>query len=250
MPAVFGVAHAAFSNVQVDLFTAFGSFALLLLVDFTGRPRVRCASYLVLFAVGCGFIALGTLVSTHKVPAVAAMAVVGFLVLFAGIVAPQAATAATAALLLFVLPVAVAAPPSQIGPRLLGWVLAAAVSIPACMLVWPTPWHDVLRTRLSAALKAVARVVDAHAAGQPDRDAHDILAAELGLLRRQFRGTPYPPTGTASNAVALSKLVGRVEWVANNATLSNTEVVDLDPSVRAVLVGGGGHAPAQRGTGL
>ena len=116
MPAVFGVSHVAFSNVQVDLFTAFGSFALLLLVDFTGRPRVRCASYLVLFAVGCGFIALGTLVSTHKVPAVAAMAVVGFLVLFAGIVAPQAATAATAALLLFVLPVAVAAPPSQIGP--------------------------------------------------------------------------------------------------------------------------------------
>ncbi len=157
MPAVFGVSHVAFSNVQVDLFTAFGSFALLLLVDFTGRPRLRCASYVVLFAVGCGFIALGTLVSTHKVPAVVAMAVVGFLVLFAGIAAPQVATAATAALLLFVLPVAVAAPPSQIGPRLLGWALAAAVSIPACMLVWPTPWHDVLRTRIAAALKAVAR---------------------------------------------------------------------------------------------
>ena len=195
---------------------------------------MRCASYLVLFAVGCGFIALGTLVSTHKVPAVVAMAMVGFLVLFAGIAAPQVATAATAALLLFVLPVAVAAPPSQIGPRLLGWALAAAVSIPACMFVWPTPWHDVLRTRISAALKAVARVAAAHAAGQPDRDAHDILAAELGLLRRQFRGTPYPPTGTAPNAVALSKLVGRVEWVANNATLSDTEAVDLDPSVRAV----------------
>ncbi len=235
MPTVFGVAHAAFSNVQVDLFAAFGSFALLLLVDFVGRPRVRCSSYLVLFAVGCGFIALGTLASTHKVPAVAAMAVVGFLVLFAGIVTPQAATAATAALLLFVLPVAVAAPPSQIGPRLLGWTLAAVVCIPACMLVWPTPWHDVLRTRLSAALKAVARVADALAAGQPDRDAHDILAAELGLLRRQFRGTPYPPTSTASSAVALFKLVGRVEWVANNATLSSTEVVDLEPSVRAVL---------------
>jgi Fusaric acid resistance protein-like len=235
IPAVFGVAHAAFGNAQIDLFTAFGSFSLLLLVDFTGRPRVRWASYLVLFAVGCGFIALGTLASTHKIPAVAAMAVVGFLVLFAGIVAPQAATGATAALLLFVLPVAVAAPPSQIGPRLLGWVLAAAVSIPACMFVWPTPWHDTLRIRLSAALNAVARVADAYAAGQPDRDAHDIMATELGLLRSQFRATPYPPTSTASNAVALSKLVGRVEWVANNAMLSTTEVTDLEPSVRAVL---------------
>ena len=93
-------------------------------------------------------------------------------------------------------------------------------------------------------------MADAHAAGQPDRDAHDILAAELGLLRRQFRATPYPPTSTAPNAVALSKLVGRVEWVANNATLSNTGAVDLEPSVRAVLGSGGGHAPVQRGTGL
>jgi uncharacterized membrane protein YccC len=235
MPAVFWVAHVGFTNSQVSLFAAFGSFALLLLVDFAGRPRVRCTSYLILLAVGCGFIAFGTLVSTHKVLAVAAMAAVGFLVLFAGIVNPLAATAATAALLLFVLPVAVAAPPSQIGPRLLGWLLAGAVCIPACMLVWPTPWHDTLRSRLSSALKAVARVAEAHAAGRPDRDAHEIMAAELGLLRRQFRATPYPPTSTAANAVALSKLVGRVEWVANNTTLSSTEIMDLEPPVRAVL---------------
>ena len=58
---------------------------------------------------GAGFIALGTVASTHKVAAVVAMAVVGFAVLFAGIVSPQAATASTAALLIFVLPVAVAA---------------------------------------------------------------------------------------------------------------------------------------------
>jgi uncharacterized membrane protein YccC len=235
MPAVFGVAHAAFGNVQVDLFASFGSFSLLLLVDFAGRPRVRCASYLVLFAVGCGFISLGTLASTHKVAAVAAMAVVGFLVLFAGIVTPQAATASTAALLLFVLPVAVAAPPSQIGSRLLGWALAAVASIPACMLIWPTPWHDTLRTRVAAALNAVARVADAHAAGQPDREAQENLAGELGLLRRHFRATPYPPTSTASAAVALSKLVGRVEWVANNATLNSNQTTDLEPEVRAVL---------------
>ena len=235
MPAVFGLAHVAFGNPQIDLFTAFGSFALLLLVDFTGRPRVRCVSYLVLLAIGCGFVALGTLVSTHKAPAVAAMAMVGFLVLFAGIAIPQAATGATAALLVFVLPVAVAAPPSQIGPRLVGWLLAGAVCLPACLLVWPTPWHDILRTRLSSALKAVARVADAHAAGTPDRDAHEIMSAELGLLRRQFRATPYPPTSTASNAVALSKLVGRVEWVANNATMSRNEIVGQEPQVRAVL---------------
>ena len=63
----------------------------------------------------------GPSLSTNKVAAVVAMAVVGFGVLFAGIVSPQAATGATAALLLFVLPVAVAQPASAVGPRLVGW---------------------------------------------------------------------------------------------------------------------------------
>ena len=36
----------------------------------------------------------------------------------------------------------------------------------------------------------------------------------------QFSGTPYPPTGAASGAVALSKLVGRVEWVADNTAMT------------------------------
>ena len=187
MPAVFWVAHVGFTNSQVSLFAAFGSFALLLLVDFAGRPRVRSTSYLILFAVGCAFIALGTLVSTHKVLAVAAMAVMGFLVLFAGIVNPLAATGATAALLVFVLPVAVAAPPSQIGPRLLGWLLAGAVAIPACLLVWPTPWHDTYGRRLSSALKAVARVAEAQAPARPTGTPPRSWPPNSGSCATQFR---------------------------------------------------------------
>ena len=45
MPTVFALTHFAFSNPQVALFGAFGSFALLLLVEFTGRPRTRIVSY-------------------------------------------------------------------------------------------------------------------------------------------------------------------------------------------------------------
>jgi hypothetical protein len=124
VPLVFGLTHLLFSNPQIDLFGAFGAFALLLLVDFPGSLRTRLVSYLALFLVGSGFIAVGTVVSTYPVPAVATMAVVGFLVLFTGIVAPQAASASTAALLLFVLPVAVAQPVGAVGPRLLGWAVA------------------------------------------------------------------------------------------------------------------------------
>jgi uncharacterized membrane protein YccC len=236
MPAVFALAHVAFSNSQVDLFAAFGSFALLLLVEFTGRPRTRLAGYLVLFATGCGFIAVGTLASTHEVAAVVAMALVGFAVLYAGIVSPLAATATTAALLLFVLPVAVAQPASAIGPRLLGWLLAGVFCIPACFVLWPPPWHDVLRRKVSAALSAMARVADVRAAGDPvDPEDRSAMASSMVALRSQFRSTPYPPTGAVGSAVALTKLVGRVEWVAGSATLAEEDLGCLDRHLGEVL---------------
>ena len=96
VPSLFAIAHFAFTDAQVGLFAAFGSFALLLFVEFTGKPRTRLVSYVGLWVVGSIFVVVGTVASTNKVAAVVAMGVVGFLVLFSGIVAPQAATASTA----------------------------------------------------------------------------------------------------------------------------------------------------------
>jgi uncharacterized membrane protein YccC len=237
VPGVFGLTHALFSNPQISLFGAFGSFALLLLVDFPGRPRLRLVSYLALVVAGSCFIAVGTVASTHKVAAVAAMAVVGFAVLFAGIESPQAATASTAALLLFVLPVAVPQPAGEVGPRLIGWLIAAAFCVPACMLVWPTPWHDNLRRRLSATIAAVSRLASAFAAGTPDPEVSGAVKSELDSLRKQFAGTPYPPTGAAASAAALAKLAGRTEWVAGNALHICEELGPLDLSPVMAVIG-------------
>ena len=59
MPAVFAITHVCFSDPQVSLFAAFGSFALLLLVEFTGTARTRLVSYVGLFLAGSCFIVLG-----------------------------------------------------------------------------------------------------------------------------------------------------------------------------------------------
>ena len=192
MPTVFALTHVLFSNPQVSLFGAFGSFALLLLVDFPGPTRTRLLSYVALVLVGGGFIAVGTVVSTHKVAAVVAMAVVGFCVLFLGIVSPQVATASTAALLLFVLPVAVAQPAAAIGPRLLGWAFAAAFCVTACMVVWPTPWHDNLRRRLSATVSAVAGLADAHLRGGSVAEANATVESEVGAVAAPVGRDPVP----------------------------------------------------------
>ena len=236
MPAAFGLTFVAFSDGQVSLFAAFGAFALLLLVDFPGRPRTRLVSYVALFAAGAVFIALGTVVSTHKVAAVVTMAVVGFIVLFAGIVAPQAATGSTAALLTFVLPVAVAEPPSQIGPRLVGWAIAAALCHPRLHARVARP----VARRAPAPLvgRGVGhrrRLVRAHAEGRVDPGARAAVTEEVVRLRAQFGATPYPPTGAAPGAVALAKLVGRTEWVAQSAAQVGDEEASLALTpVRAV----------------
>jgi len=221
LPAVFGLSHVLFSNPQVSLLGAFGSVTLLLLVDFPGPLRVRLVSYGTLFVIGVCFIAGGTVISTHKVAAILAMAVVGFAVLFVGIVSPRAAAASTATLLLFVLPVAVAEPAAMVGPRLIGWALAGGFCIPACMFVWPTPWHDNLRRRLSASMSAIGGLAVAQMDGRSDPAAQAAVTSELALLRGQLAGTPYPPTGATASAVTLVNLVGRVEWVAGNAALVN-----------------------------
>ena len=154
------------------------------------------------------------------------MAVVGFAVLFAGIVAPQAATAATAALLTFVLPVAVAAagladraPPAGLdaGRRLLHHRLHAGVAAPVARqsCAAGSPRHS-----------AVARLADARAAGQPDRDAHDVVAAELGLLRRQFRARPIRRRAPRRAPSRSPSSWAGSSGSPNNATMSRTEVVD------------------------
>jgi uncharacterized membrane protein YccC len=76
---------------------------------------------------------------------------------------------------------------------------------------------------LAAAVRAVADLADARAQGKDDAAVENAVSSELARLRQQFSGTPYPPTGAASNAVALSKLVGRVEWVASNTAMIGDE---------------------------
>jgi uncharacterized membrane protein YccC len=236
LPCAFGVAHLAFADPQVSLFAAFGSFALLLLVEFQGKPRARLVSYVGLLLVGACLVSMGTALSQDKVASVVAMAVVAFVVLYAGVASQSVATASTAILLMFVLPVAVAAPSSEVGARLLGLGIAGALCVPACLLVWPPPLRDNLRRRLAATVAAISRLVEAHAEGVRDHGAHAALDSELASMRQQLAATPYPQTSAAHGAVALATLAGRVEWAATSAVIERAEAGSLElPCVRSVL---------------
>jgi uncharacterized membrane protein YccC len=215
MPVVFAFADKVIQNSDTTLFAAFGSIALLVLIDFGGPRRRRLAAYLTLAVAGVALIALGTLCSQTPWLAVAATAVVGFLILFSGVISPYFAAAGSAALLLFIIPVAFPGAPSAIPARLEGWALAAFAGISAAMLLWPSQPRDKLRAAAALACGALADLLDSERSGNRSAivTGADAAGAAVRDLRRSFVATPHRPSGPTGSTEALAFLVDAFEWL-------------------------------------
>src|SRR5260221_10861425 len=101
MPSVFAFADEVIGTPQLAIFAAFGSFAMLVLVEFGGPVRSRLIAYASLACVGAANIAIGTLCSRSALLAAGAMAMIAFVILLSGVVNRYFAAASTAALLTF-----------------------------------------------------------------------------------------------------------------------------------------------------
>jgi uncharacterized membrane protein YccC len=211
MPAVFALADKVIGQPQTSIFAAFGSFAMLVLVEFTGPPETRLVAYLGLACVGAAYVTLGTLCSRDAWLAAGAMAVVGFATLFAGVINGYVAAGATGALLAFVLPVTLRAPNSAIPERLEGWALAAGASICALMLLWPPRRRADFQRRASEALRAVADLVDAGQETWAERAR--VAHASVDDLGRRLLGTQHRPTGPTGPMAALASLPDELDWL-------------------------------------
>jgi hypothetical protein len=211
MPAVFAFAHEVIGRPQTSIFAAFGSFAMLVLVEFEGPWRSRLVAYVGLAVVGVAFITLGTLCSRNDWLAAGAMAGVGFVTLFSGVINGYFAAAATGALLTFVLPVTIPAPSSAIPDRLEGWALAAGAGICAHMFLWPPRRRADLRRDAAGALRAVANLLDA---GREQLANRARVAREaVDALGRRLLGTPHRPTGPTGAMAALAELPDELDWL-------------------------------------
>jgi uncharacterized membrane protein YccC len=223
MPAMFAFADKVIGNPITATFAAFGSFALLLLVDFGGPMRDRLQAQAALAVVGGGFVCLGTVASRSTWLAACAMAVVAFSVLFAGVVSSVLAGATTSLLLAFILPVSLAGPISSIPDRLAGWGLASGASLLAISLLWPAPAREPLRGPAIAACRAVAARLRSEVAdvlggeARPSKQEHDAAVAEadqaLAALHQAFFATPYRPTGLSTTARMIVRLVDELNWL-------------------------------------
>ena len=223
MPAMFALGDKVIGNPQVATFAAFGSFAMLLLVDFGGPMAERLQAQAALAVTGGVFVCVATLASQTAWLAAVAMAVAGFGVIFAGVVSSVLAGASTALLLAFILPVSLAAPASAVPGRLAGWGMAAGIALAAAALLWPAPARDRLRGAAAAACRALAARLRAGVAyllsgmdGQfaLDRD-HAVAQADQAVeaLRSAFLATPYRPAGLSTPARTTVRLVDELIWL-------------------------------------
>jgi uncharacterized membrane protein YccC len=230
MPAMMAVGEKVIGNAEVATFAAFGSFAMLLLVDFSGPMRERLQAQAALAVVGGIFVCAGTLASSPAWLAAAAMALVGFGVLFAGVVSSVLAGASTSLLLAFILPVSLAGPPSSVPDRLAGWGMASGAAFAAVALLWPAPASDPLRGPATAACRALAARVRSDVMymlgdkGPASAAEHERAIAQanaaVGALRRGFLATPYRPTGLSTVARTIVRLVDELSWL--NAILMHS----------------------------
>ena len=237
MPAMFALGEEVIANPALATFAAFGSFAMLLLVDFGGPVLDRLRAQAALAVAGCALVCLGTLVSQSVWLAAATMAVVGFVVIFAGVVSSVLVGATTSLLLAFILPATIAGGVSSVPDRVAGWALAAAASLIAVGLLWPAPTRGPLRSAATAACRALAARMRTEVAYM--LSARAIICARsqwavaqangaVAVLHRGFLATPYRPTSLSTAARTIVRLVDELNWL-NTIVVQSTRPLEGAP---------------------
>ncbi|MFE4757880.1 FUSC family protein [Streptomyces mirabilis] len=143
--------------------------------------------------------------------------------LFVGLVSSVLASAGTALLVSFILPVTLPGSVESIPDRLGGWLLAGAASLLAITVLWPAPVLEPLRLSAARAcalqasrLRAEADCVSngfVPAGGAIFEVEADEATAAATELRLAFSGASYQPTGLAEAERALVRLIDQVVWL-------------------------------------
>jgi uncharacterized membrane protein YccC len=238
IPALFALTDKGIGNTQMALFAAFGGFASLVMVSFGGTRRDKAVAHLMLAVTGSIALIIGTAVSGTTWLATIVTIPVAFLIFFAGVAGPNAASGVTAALLAYVLPVASPGTVSLIPDRLAGWWLAAAVSTVAVLVLSPPSAGNRLRTAAASLARALADELAAAVRGEPTEAQNQASHAAKRELLNVFASAPIRPTGLATADQAMASVVQELEWCAGlifDAIDGHPKLNTADPVDRDLL---------------
>ena len=228
---LFWLTDEVIGNLQMATFAAFGSFATLLLSSFGGGPRDKLRAHVGLALAGSVLLTIGTLVSYSAALATLVTIPVTFVVFYAGVLGPNAASGAIGAMLTYVLPAASPGTAAMIPDRLAGWWLASVAGT-AAVLAFPTPSAvRPLRGAVARTVSELGGTLRAALAGAlTDARLERCMDAKRALMET-FETTPYRPLGLAAPDQAMANVVELVEW----STALLKDALTEEPDLRAAV---------------
>lgn len=227
VPLAAGFSLAVIGGTQAPLFTLLGAFWLMVLADFPGNRQNRAVGYLGLGFNGIVLITLGTLVAPIPWLAVTLMFVLGVAVTLAGVLSATVSAGQRATLMLYVWPVCT--PVGPIGERLLGWLVALALCVPAALFLFPPRHHGELRRHAAQVCDALADRLEGTGSVADVRTAMD-------ALRANFFAANFRPVGLTAGSRGLVRVVDNLELVSarvddhNEAALGSMQ----QPAIRVL----------------
>ncbi|OBG85114.1 fusaric acid resistance protein [Mycobacterium sp. E802] len=227
LPIAAAIGFALGGDSQTPLFAIFGAVSVLITADFPGNRPARALAYGGLAFNGAVLIVLGTVLAPHPWLSVAAMFVVGVVVSFSGVLSEIVAAGQRATLLLFVLPLCT--PVGPIPERLLGWLIALAVCVPAALFLFAPRHHDELRRHAAQVCRLLADRLEGQASGR------DVTRA-MNALYESFLGADYRPVALTAGSRALVRVVDDLGWICDQVTDDTGELLGAmrDPAVRVL----------------
>jgi uncharacterized membrane protein YccC len=235
VPGLFALSSKVIGDPQIATYAAFGGFATLVLAGFGGTRRDKLVAHAGLAVTGSVLLVIGTAVNSITILAALVTLLVGFCVLFAGVLSANAASGATAALLAYVLPAASPGTIGMIPARLAGWWMASVAGTLAVLFLYSPPPVNRLRQAAWGLAQSIADLLDAALAGRSTPPKADAVVAAKHELLAAFTGVPYRPTGLTVPDQAIAGLVEALQWCATSATQAvavgsgNRLAGDVDP---------------------
>lgn len=191
-------------GTAVPLFTLLGAFWLLVVADFPGNREQRMVGYLGVAISGSVLIAIGTLAAPVTWLAVTLMFVLGAGVTLAGVASATMSAGQRVTLLTYVWPVCT--PVGLIGERLLGWLIAVVICVPASLFFLPSQYHDDLRRHAAEVCAALADRIEGIGSD---------VAAAMDALRATFLAASFRPVGLSAGSRALLRVVDNLGLVSD-----------------------------------